>query len=152
MTAVPIESIDVEWVVLADSAQVIGNKLYLLGGGWDLVTVGPQFPAQHAFAIALSFKVPWQQTNQRHTAEVHIFTEDQREVAKVGAEMEVGRPVGIRPGQAQRMQIAINLMLSLPRDGIYEIRVTINGEQSSRRTSFSVVANPLANTFIRGGR
>ena len=26
---------DVEWLILADAAQVNGNKLYLLEGGWD---------------------------------------------------------------------------------------------------------------------
>ena len=30
---------EVEWLILADSAQVIGNKLYLLGGGWDQLAV-----------------------------------------------------------------------------------------------------------------
>jgi hypothetical protein len=145
VTALPAEAMDLEWVILADSAQVVGNKLYLLGGGWDVVNIGQPFPVQHAFAIALSFRVPWQQTNQRHAAEVRIIAEDQQEVARVGAQMEVGSPVGIRPGQAQRIQMAMNLMLMLPRDGIYEIRISINGEEQPRRASFSTVVNPLFN-------
>ena len=27
---------EIEWLILADSAQIVGNKLYLLGGGWDV--------------------------------------------------------------------------------------------------------------------
>ena len=143
MTALPIDDVDVEWAILADSAQVVGNKLYLLGGGWDVLYVGQQFPVQQSFAVALSFRVPWQQTNQRHTAEIRITTEDQQEIAKVGAQLEVGRPAGIRPGQAQRMQMAMNLLLALPREGIYEVRISINGEESPQRASFTVAPNPM---------
>ena len=30
---------EVDWLILADSAQVTGGKLYMLGGGWDRLTV-----------------------------------------------------------------------------------------------------------------
>jgi len=141
----PVDGIELEWVILADSAQVVSNKLYLMGGGWDVLHVGQPFPIQQSFAIALSFRVPWQQTNQRHTAEIRIIAEDQQELAMVGAQLEVGRPVGIPAGQVQRMQMAMNLVLALPRRGIYEIRVSINGDESPRRASFTIVPNPLLN-------
>lgn len=143
MAELPVDAIELEWVMLADSAQVVGNKLYLLGGGWDVLQVGQQFPVQQSFAIALSFRVPWQQTNQRHTAEIRIVTEDEQELAKVGAQLEVGRPVGIPSGQIQRMQMAMNLVLMLPQRGIYEVRTSINGDESPRRASFTILPNPL---------
>jgi len=36
---------EVEWLILADAAQVVGNKLYLMGGGWDKLTINNVFPA-----------------------------------------------------------------------------------------------------------
>ncbi len=144
MELLPVEETALEWVIIADSAQVIGNKLFLLGGGWDVLLVGQQFPVEQSLGIALSFRVPWQQTNQRHTAEIRIVPEHRQELLKVGAQLEVGRPIGIRPGQSQRVQMALNLLLSVTQGGIYEIVVSINGEEQPRRTTFTVITNPLA--------
>ena len=49
---------DIEWLILADGAQVVGNKLYLMGGGWDKLQINGGFPKQHATGIALAIKVP----------------------------------------------------------------------------------------------
>ena len=49
-------------LMLADSAQAVEGKLYILGGGWSLV--GPE---PTPMAIALKIEVPWDETNRRHT-------------------------------------------------------------------------------------
>ena len=67
---------EVEWLILADSAQVLGNKLYLLGGGWDLLTVNREFPVDQRCAVALSVRVPWNETNQKHTFELEVAGEE----------------------------------------------------------------------------
>ena len=36
----------VDFAILADAAQAIAGKLFLLGGGWDTLRVGG-FPARH---------------------------------------------------------------------------------------------------------
>src|SRR5660397_182444 len=37
------DKITLDYLLVADGAQVVGGKLYLLGGGWDRLTV-PQLP------------------------------------------------------------------------------------------------------------
>ncbi|HEV8633688.1 MAG TPA: hypothetical protein VG370_05525 [Chloroflexota bacterium] len=89
---------EVEWLILADAAQVLGGKLFLLGGGWDVLTVNSAFPLQQRCAVAVALRVPWNETNQRHQVEIEIEDEDgQHELFSVGAEVEVGRRPGI-PG------------------------------------------------------
>jgi len=56
---------DIEWVILADAAEVINNKLYLMGGGWDVLRIGRPFPTQQQVAFAISIRVEWTETNQR---------------------------------------------------------------------------------------
>ena len=97
---------EVEWLMLADSAQVVGSKLYLLGGGWDVLAVHKDFPFGQQLAIALAVKVPWNETNQRHNFEIEVLSEDQqteepKSIAKMGGQFEVGRPTGIPVGQDQ---------------------------------------------------
>src|SRR5437773_10351851 len=64
--SIPGERVSLEWLILADSAQVVGNKLYLAGGGWDLLTINAEFPHDQIIGLAASFGVPWSETNQPH--------------------------------------------------------------------------------------
>jgi hypothetical protein len=76
-------STSVEWLILADSAQVVGGKLYLLGGGWDLLTVNQPFPVTRRSGLAASFRVPWTDTNFRHNVNITISDADGQELAKI---------------------------------------------------------------------
>ena len=58
-------------IMLADAAQAIDNKLYVLGGGWSIT--GPD-PTPSALAIAL--KVPWDEANRRHDLRVELVDSD----------------------------------------------------------------------------
>ena len=135
---------EVEWLILADSAQVVGAKLYLLGGGWDVLAVRKGFPFGQQCAIALAVKVPWNETNKRHNFEVEILSEDQqteepKSIAKMGGQFEVGRPPGIPVGQDQRVQLAINMSLNIDSPGIKTVIARLGGIES-KRISFNVVA------------
>lgn len=142
---------EVEWLILADSAEVVGNKLYLLGGGWDVLSVGTGFPVEQRCAVALAIKVPWNETNQKHTVEVEGLseqpsTEEPKTMFKVEGQFEVGRPTGIRPGQDQRIQLAIAVSLKLEGPGTNVIVARIEG-QEMRRIHFNVVDRaPIAQT------
>ena len=129
---------NVEWLILADSAQVIGNKLYLLGGGWDSLRVNTGFPVQRHLAVAASFRCSWNETNQKNNFEVEILTQDGETVGKVSGQFEVGRPPGIPPGQDQRMQMAVDMGLTFQQPGGYIVVARIEGEEG-QRVPFNVV-------------
>jgi hypothetical protein len=124
---------------LADAAEVVNNKLYLIGGGWETLTVSAALPILHPCAVAVAFRVPWNETNQQHTIEIAIDDQDGTELAQVQGLIEVGRPAGIPLGKAQRVQMAIKLALPLQRLGTYVVTARIEG-QEARRTEFYVVA------------
>jgi hypothetical protein len=150
--------IRVEWLILADAAQVVGNKLYVLGGGWDVLTVNSGFPVRQACAVAASFTIPWTATNQPHGVEIELADEDGKALLdgegkpllKVNGQVEVGRPPGIPPGQAQRAQIAVNVMLTFEHEGTYVIVARVNGEESGRAL-FRVVPGPVLALTRRQG-
>ncbi len=129
----------VDWLILADSAQVVGNKLYLLGGGWDRLVVNKEFPTEHRVGIALALRVPWNQTNERHEFEIEIASEDGATIAKVGGNFEVGRPPGIPPGQDQRIQLAVEANIKFERPGTFVISAKLDGE-IGQRAPFQVMS------------
>jgi hypothetical protein len=127
-----------EWLILADAAQVNNGKLYIMGGGWDVLTVNQTFPVTQYLGLAASFKIPWSETNQKHEIEVRIVTEDEGELAKIAAQLEVGRPAGIPVGTDQRAQFAANLPISFEKPGLFAIVTKIEGQESAR-TTFRVI-------------
>ena len=64
---------DVEWLIIADAAQVVGGKLYLMGGGYDRVTLPKEPPATHNMAVAVAFRVSWHETNVKHDFELEVL-------------------------------------------------------------------------------
>jgi len=135
---------DIEWLILADGAQVVNGKLYLLGGGRDAVTVATdRFPAQHRCALAAAFRVPWNETNQPNNIEIEIVLEDgQESLVKIAGPVEVGRPAGLPRGQDQRAQLVVELELSFPKPGTYTVIGRVEG-QELKRVPFTVVPNPM---------
>ena len=124
-------------ILLADAAQAIDNKLYVLGGGWSVT--GPE-PSPSALAIAL--KVPWDEANQRHELRVELLDSDGHPITLgseeasqgvvVESHFEVGRPPGLRPGTPIDLAFAINLgPMPLPPAGRYEWRLSIDGESEA---------------------
>jgi hypothetical protein len=132
---------EVEWLILADAAQVVGNKLYLMGGGWDRITVNKEPPVPHSMAVAVSFRVAWNETNQRHSFQIEVATGDGQSIGRVDGHFEVGRPAGLPPGQDQRTQIAVNVNWRINQLGTYVVVARIDG-QEGRRFPFNVVAGP----------
>jgi hypothetical protein len=118
-------------LLLADSAQAVDGKLYILGGGWSVT--GPQ-PAPTA--IALKIDVPWDRANTRHKWRLELVDADgeQVEIPEAGAveleqEFEVGRPPGVKPGTSLDFVVAINVPpLPLETGRQYSWQLTIDGK------------------------
>ena len=138
------ERIRIEWLILADGAQVSGQKLFLLGGGWDTLTVNSGFPFPQHLGLAVAFRVPWNATNQKHVFEVSILDDDTSEtLASVGGEFETGRPPGVPPGISQLAQLAAEMTLEFKGPGLFVVRASINGEeQTDRQFPFRVIEGP----------
>lgn len=124
-------------MLLADAAQEVGGKLYILGGGWSVTgpVVGPT-------AIAIKVDVPWNDANRRHHFKLSLVGEDGGPPAMINqdgevqqgdvsfeGELEVGRPPGISPGTDIDAALAINLgPLPLVPGRRYVWQLAINGQ------------------------
>jgi hypothetical protein len=146
-------------LMLADSAQAVDNKLYILGGGWSITGPNP-IPS----AIALNLKVPWDQANMTHHLRLELVDSDGQPVTVADAEgheqplviesdIEVGRPAGLTAGTPIDLSLAINLApLPLPPGGRYEWRLTIGDESNENwRAAFSTRPVPPGWQWPAGG-
>ena len=131
-------------MLLADAAQEVGGKLYILGGGWSVTGPDPT-----PMGIALKIDVPWDQANTRHLWRMELVDADGQpvEVEDAGAvrleqEFELGRPPGVKPGTSLDFVLAINVPpLPLEPGNQYAWTLTIDGESDEDwRLPFSVRA------------
>ncbi len=125
---------DIEYVTVADHAEAINGKLYLHGAGWSdiMQPVGPGGqPAVVHMGIAVSVLVGWNETNRRFPLAITIVHEDGDEIARIGAQIEAGRPPGITPGTDFRNLLAIVANLAFPKLGRYDVRAEMEDQQRS---------------------
>ena len=65
-------------LLLCDHAEAIGGKLYINGGGWN-VLLRPGAPVNLSLAILI--EVPWDEANTQHRLRAYLLTEDGEPVA-----------------------------------------------------------------------
>ena len=129
---------EVEFLILADAVQAVNGKLYMLGGGWTTLHAAT-IPTIHPLGIALGLRVPWQETNQLHRLQINLVDSDGAPVIQpMQAELEMGRPPGLRPGADQNAVIAVNAAVSFAKGGRYEVQAVVEG-QTVRTVAFDVV-------------
>jgi hypothetical protein len=138
--------------LLCDAAQAVGGKLYVLGGGLNVISASQ--PSALAFMIA----VPWNQSNKKHTLVVELVDSNGKpfpapsptgeKPLRINAEFEAGRPAGTSPGSELPFALAIALLAIQFKVGRYEWRFTINGVASDDwKLPFEVKAPPGSSVF-----
>ncbi|MCJ7587791.1 MAG: hypothetical protein MUQ00_07825 [Candidatus Aminicenantes bacterium] len=101
-------------MMLADFAQAVNGKLYIMGGGWSLTG-----PMPNPSAIAIKIEVPWNETNRKHNLKLELMDSDYHPVLvstpagntplAITCDFEVGRPPGIIQGTPIDVPLAFNM-------------------------------------------
>ena len=132
-------------LLLADAAQAVNGKLYVLGGGWSLTGPDPS-----AMALAVKIDVPWDRANMKHRwrlelldgdgapIEVPSAPEGELRPLRIDGEFEAGRPAGLKPGTPLDVALALNFApIALVPGGRYVWRLSIDGFEDDWRVAFS---------------
>ncbi len=140
-----IETPTIDFLILADHAEAINGKIYLMGGGWDVRAVR-DFAQPVPLTLALAVLVPWTATNQRHHLRLRVEDADGRQLAEVKGEFVAGRPPHLTAGTTQRIPLAFqHIPVLLGGPGVYAIIAALD-DQDQKRTTFSAVAAPREGT------
>jgi hypothetical protein len=135
----------VEYLMLANHAEVQNGLLYVSGGGWGNLFRGPLTPDDpppvNHFGIGASLLIPWDETNQVHPLLIRVVQDgNDREVARIEGGVEVGRPPGIEPETEQRVAVGISVDVPFPEAGSY--RAVIQIGEDERSVAFRVLDQP----------
>ena len=121
-------------MLLADAAQHVQGKFYVLGGGWSVINAGPVM-----FAVVAYVQTAWHRANMKNRFRLELLDADGAPVTVtmpdgnehpvlLEGEFEVGRPPGLKAGTPIDGGIVWNVGVPLPADQRLEIRLTLNDE------------------------
>lgn len=129
-------------LLLCDAAEVVGNRVFVLGGGWTGCSA--RIPGM---AVVVLLDVPWDQANRRHDMDLALLDEDGNPVSagnpprevRVQGSFEVGRPAGHPAGMPLRFMQAVNFhRLPLEPARRYGWELRLNGEPTARVSFFTL--------------
>jgi hypothetical protein len=137
-----LNEVSVDFLILADRAEAVNGKLYLMGGGWDRLAIA-DFAKPVTLSFAVGVLVPWNATNQEHQLDLTIEDFDGRPTGfHTGVRFTAGRSPSAIPGQSQRIMIAIPAVAhAFPAAGKYTLQATIN-QVVRKRVEFYIVPAP----------
>lgn len=145
--------------MLCDSAASVEGKVYIQGGGWNMLQ-SQTFPfVQDRIGLAAIVSVPYNKTNENHQLEVWLETEDgdrlplgavqdaegnRTGMSAVGARFNIGRPPILQAGDAQNLPFAINLgNIQFNSPGVYSFVISVDGTEMERLTFRVIPLNPM---------
>jgi uncharacterized protein DUF6941 len=129
----------VDWVIVADRAEVVNGKLYLMGGGWDVIHAA-DITKPIGISFAVGVVVPWNATNQEHAVAISLVDDNGNAIdsGERVAKFNMGRPPFLGVGDSQRVIIAVpGEAIIFPGAGTYTIGATVDGA-NGRETVFRV--------------
>jgi hypothetical protein len=130
----------VEFLILADRAEALNGKLYMMGGAWDRLWIG-DFAQTQTVSLAVGIVVPWSATNEEHRVSVIVSDDDNNEVGSAQFAFRAGASAQMERTESQKVLVAVQMQPKLERPGTYAVRAVVDDDarpERSRRTTFYV--------------
>lgn len=135
--SVRLSDIRVDSFLLADSAQVVGEKLYVLGGGWNYLNLeGPAHQVE-LFAIVGRVLIGIQEGDLEIPLEIHLEHPEHPEIMLGGPKFRLLLRSKELPEQRRSIETATPFVievfgLSFPTPGEYAFVISFEGEELAR--------------------
>lgn len=128
----------IEYALLADAAQAVGGKVFVLGGGWNLFRAA-NYPAPVHLAIAIGLGFTPDEVGIKYPLNIVIADEAGVPIIpEMNGQVETGQLAPDVPKTASvKIPVAININMSLPHPGTYGIVVTAGS--SKTQLSFEAI-------------
>jgi hypothetical protein len=128
----------IESLMLADAAQAVAGKLFILGGGWNLYR-SANYPVNIQLALAIDLSFTRNEAGAKY--QLTLVVADDAGVPilpQINGVIDVVEPADeLPPGALIKLPLAFNTVLQIPRMGRYVIVVTAG--TSRAQTSFDAI-------------
>jgi hypothetical protein len=121
----------IDYAVLADAAQAVGGKIFILGGGWNVYR-SANYPAPVQLAVAVGLGFAGNEIGGRYPLKIVIADEAGVPVVpELNGQIETGQLASDLPsGLPVKVPVAWNVSFAVPRPGKYGIVITVGAAQA----------------------
>ena len=121
----------IEYAVLADAAQAVGGKVFILGGGWAVFRAA-NYPTPIQLAVAVGMAFTSNEIGIKYPLSLVIADEAGVPIVpEMKAQVETGQlPPDAPKGAPIKVPLAVNMNLSIPRPGRYGVVVTVGSSKA----------------------
>jgi hypothetical protein len=135
---------ELDYALLADSAQVAEGKTYILGGGVTILWRG-QYPAPLGVSLVAYLRYHRSETDSDHTLRVQVMDADGNPVVpEISGEFHLGEPApGLPPGVALGLPVVIPFppLPALQKPGAYSVEILVD-DRHVKSLPFAVAHPP----------
>lgn len=127
----------IDGLLVADFAEVVNGKLYVMGGGFTTVPLA-SFGQTHRCYVAATLRIPWSHTNRQipFTAGLENLDGAPFDCWSLEGQVEAGRAPGQRPGDTVTMITSpVDVTVPEPTDVVLRFRFA----DDQRTTIFRLV-------------
>ena len=121
----------IDYAILADAAQAVGGKIFILGGGWNVFR-SPSYPASVQLSVAIGIGFTSSEIGISYPLKMVIGDEAGIPVVpELNGQIETGQPAPDLP-QALPVKVPVvwNVSFAIPRPGRYGIVITAGSSQA----------------------
>jgi len=121
----------IDYAILADAAQAVGGKIFVLGGGWNIFR-SANFPAPVQLAIAVGVGFESSEIGVRYPVKIVIADEAGVPVVpEMSGQIETGQLTPDFPkGLPVKLPVAWNVSFAVPRAGRYAIVISVGSARA----------------------
>jgi len=119
---------------LADHAEVLGGKLYLMGGGFDTIHARSLPVVHNKLHVVLILEINSAERQRDLKLDIDLVDEDGTQVGPhAEGKLRVGAPASLKPGQPSVIPLHIPFEgTEFPTAGLYSFRVSHGTEELAR--------------------
>lgn len=134
-----VDEAKLDYAFLAEFAQVQGNRLTAVGASYTYL-LASGLPVAHMLSVAGRVKT----TVRRESVPVEITVNAPNDAYSIEVDTELHPGDDVRPyGDNVGLIFALTMQIPIPSEGLYEVLVSVDGEQQ-RRLAFEVQLNAPA--------
>lgn len=126
--------VEIDFLILADSAQDVNGKLYLMGGAFGIHNA-KAYPSRFKFGVAAGLLLPQSQAFKEQEFKVKLAKRGEKPLLQGGGSLVAEATVGMEG--PLRALIVFEAQILLPTPGTYEVTVEVSG--ATRTESFEAL-------------
>lgn len=133
--------VKIDYLIVANHAEVINGLLYLSGGGFtDVYQPATEATASIThFCAALSILIPQDTAHQRHTFTINLINQESKEIlASSEASFSVNKPLTIEEGTEQHVVAVTQFNIMFPTPGFYRVEAIVDNRDAEGYWKFRV--------------